>query len=124
MTRDRLFFAASIVLAALAFLYDVPKQLGAHPWWSTQVILIGVGAALGVALVAIWADMARILWAASCLIFLAAVAVTRYGKTQFAASFAEDAAAGRMWYFGWIAICFSLFLVICLANRALRPRNS
>ncbi len=36
------------------------------------------------------------------LLTLAALAAATWGKAEFAASFAEDALAGRFWFFGWI----------------------
>jgi hypothetical protein len=50
------------------------------------------------------------------VVALAAYATANIGKTRFAASYAEDALAGQMWYFGWIATCtFTLALLATLA---------
>lgn len=84
----------------------LPQTLGAHPWWATRVIWIGLPIGLvlaGLAGVAYSGRFARV--AAFALLTLAAIATTYIGKTRFAASYAEDAVAGQMWYFGWIAIC-------------------
>jgi hypothetical protein len=34
------------------------------------------------------------------------------GKARFSASYAEDAVAGRMWFFGWIGIVAMLFVLV------------
>ncbi|WP_171175956.1 hypothetical protein [Ruegeria sp. HKCCD8929] len=39
------------------------------------------------------------------LLTVVAFGIAHFGKTRFAASFAEDALAGQAWYFGWIATC-------------------
>lgn len=94
-------FVTVLVMAALIAL-DIAKPLGAHPWWSQKTLMIG--APIGVILAALspvaLRPQPRILFFA---LTLAAFGIAKYGQTQFAASYAEDALAGRLWYFGWIA---------------------
>ena len=91
------------LLMALAAQTGVPQWLGAHPWWSTQVIVIGAPAGLLLAALAALAGLAagpRI--ALFALIAVGAFATASWGKAEFAASFAESVLAGRLWFFGWI----------------------
>ena len=84
--------------------------LGAHPFWSVQVAYIGIGAGLVVSIAAHFLGVAKahqiVLFGIGLII---AVAVAKYGKNGFAASYAEDRFAGKLWYYGWIATCSMLF---------------
>jgi len=91
------------LLMALAAQTGVPQSLGAHPWWSMQVIVIGAPAGLLLAAVAAFSGLAagpRI--ALFALIAAGAFAAASWGKVEFAASYAENALAGRFWFLGWI----------------------
>lgn len=94
-------FAALIMVALIAL--DIARPLGAHPWWSQKTLLIG--APLGLILATLLGLKLRPL--PLTITFAVATALTfataKYGQTQFAASYAEDALAGKLWYFGWIA---------------------
>ena len=96
-------FAAMIVIVLANG--GLTQQLGAHPFWSVTVAWVGVP--IGLALTFL-AKRTRLSWIARSLIFLtclaAAFAAASLGKQRFAASFAEDALAGQIWYFGWIAV--------------------
>ncbi|MCR8723812.1 hypothetical protein [Frigidibacter sp. ROC022] len=95
---------AAVVVAGFAWLGGT-AALGAHPWWAVKVGWLGamIGAALALALLAL--QLRPGLLAGLGLVALAgAGAVTFIGKTRFAASYAEDALAGQMWFFGWIAV--------------------
>ncbi|MBO9450857.1 hypothetical protein J7426_11345 [Tropicibacter sp. R16_0] len=99
-------FVLLLLLAGGATALDLPKMLGAHPWWSVKVIWIGliiglVGFAVGAGLKL----SGRVASGGFTVLAIASYAVAAVGKTRFAASFAEDAVAGQMWYFGWIATC-------------------
>lgn len=95
-----------LIGAGLAYITGVTQTLGAHPWWADKVIWFGLG--LGLLL-------AAILWGLKLstplrltgltVLGLAALGVAFSGKSRFAASYAEDAFAGQMWYFGWMATC-------------------
>lgn len=110
--------AASLMLVA-GFL-DLSEYAGAHPFWSSSVIYIGVP--LGI----IFAGVVRALGLGRTLrlvlyaaLLAAAIWITYSGKTRFAASFAEDRFAGQMWYFGWIAIAtFGTALLARVFSRA------
>tara|TARA_R110002049_G_scaffold4718_12_gene33444 strand:+ start:1930 stop:2409 length:480 start_codon:yes stop_codon:yes gene_type:complete len=90
----------------------------AHPFWASQGALVGglIGAAAGIVLGQgrVWA-----LWAG--LVLLAATgAITLYGKAEFAASYAEDAVAGKIWYFGYFATMAALAFTLCRLLMALK----
>lgn len=82
------------------------------------------GALLGLAigLVAHWALKGRL---ATLVMLIIATglgfAVAKYGQTQFAASYAEDAFAGRLWFFGWHATTVMSFATITAAS-LFRPK--
>jgi len=40
---------------------------------------------------------------------------------RFAASYAENAFAGQMWFFGWHAVC--IFAMATIVTTAYRPRR-
>ncbi len=97
---------ATVFCAALAYATNLPHLLGAHPWWSQSVILIGLP--IGVILAGIFArtgvgHLTQLLITTG----LAGLSfgIATWGKARFAASYAEDVLAGQMWYVGWIATC-------------------
>ena len=101
MLRYGVAFVVAIALPVLLAQSGMFVKLGAHPWWAVQVALIGAPIGALVAM-APFTQGKRLLLGLVVLALCAGAAY--YGKTQFAASFAEDAFAGRMWYFGWIGI--------------------
>lgn len=109
-------------LALITWTVDLPKALGVHPWWSQQVLTTGalIGLALGVAVNR--AFKGRAIALLSLLVGTAmGFAMAKYGQTQFAASYAEDAFAGQLWYFGWHATCALGFATITAASLFRRP---
>ncbi|MDF1717616.1 MAG: hypothetical protein P1U75_13225 [Antarcticimicrobium sp.] len=91
------------LLMALAAQTGLTESLGAHPWWAAQVILLGAPAGLLLAALAALSGLAagpRIILFA--LIAAAAFAAATWGKAEFAASYAENVMAGRLWFLGWI----------------------
>lgn len=93
---------AALLMAALIAL-DIARPLGAHPWWSQKTLLIGAPIGLILAILA-GLKLRPVPLAITCAIATAlAFATAKYGQTQFAASYAEDALAGKLWYVGWIA---------------------
>lgn len=111
--------AAALVAASLG---GLPRILGAHPWWAQQTGIIGSigGAALWLILRRVGVPVALLLITAA-LTFAASIAAVHFGKQVFAASFAENALAGRFWYLGWYALAGSTALLIAtLAALALR----
>lgn len=114
------------LLAALAVIvganYGLPITFGAHPFWAVSVAWIGVPLGLILAFVARsrglgW--MSRVLTFALGLCI--AYVIATFGKAGFAASYAESALAGRLWYFGWIA---SMAFASALVAAALSPGRS
>lgn len=111
---------AGAMVIALAYL-GVPRMLGAHPFWAVKVAYIGIG--FGVVIAAsfwVWQGS----WWAKLAVFagllLASAALTGFGKMRFAASYAEDFLAGRLWYFGWIAVVgfgFALLMQLLALRR-------
>lgn len=106
-----------LIGALLAYVTGITQILGAHPWWADKVIWFGLG--LGLLLAAIlWglrlSKPVRLICLAA--LNLAAFAIAYTGKSRFAASYAEDAFAGQMWYFGWMATCtFALAILATVA---------
>jgi hypothetical protein len=95
--------ALPLLLLGLAYLLDLPKSLGAHPWWSREVLLYAAVPGLALGWLATWAIGRAV---APAVFFasgsLAAWGIAASGKARFAASFAEDALAAQAWFFGWI----------------------
>lgn len=123
--------AVAFFAAFVAGLLALPEALGAHPWWSAKVLWTGgsVGVALGI--LTAWGVSSRSNYRGVALIGLvvatiAAFATARYGQTQFAASYAEDAFAGKLWFFGWHSTCAftmaTLTLVAWIIADKLRSR--
>ena len=113
---------APALVAAVAYALNVPLALGAHPWWSQSVILIGLP--VGIALAAMLGGLTRLPLVARLVLTAGlaglSFAVATVGKARFAASYAEDVFGGQMWYFGWIATCA---LAIAVIATALWPRR-
>ena len=119
--------AGLIALAAtLAFTWvGGTLALGAHPWWALKVGYLGTG--IGVL---VWLGMralgasGRVRLALTATALLVAAVATGVGKARFAASFAEDAVAGRFWLIGWIAVMAAAFAVIATLAGAILRRMS
>ncbi len=93
---------AAFLMATLIAL-DIARPLGAHPWWSQKTFLIGTPIGLILATLAGLKIRPLPLTLTFAITTALAFATAKYGQTQFAASYAEDALAGKLWYFGWIA---------------------
>ncbi|MFT7596844.1 MAG: hypothetical protein ACI8R4_004186 [Paracoccaceae bacterium] len=101
-----IFLGLPLAAALLASATGVTQIFGAHPWWAQQVIWIGLLVGLTLAAIARALPISHIPRVAGfVLLTLTAIATATTGKSRFAASYAEDAFAGQMWYFGWIGIC-------------------
>lgn len=108
---------ASVFVVSAAFL-GLSLALGAHPFWTTSIAVIGapVGAVLGIVLrYGSWSGALPAL--VGGVLTAVAYGTAHLGKTRFAASFAEDAVAGQMWYFGWIATAAFAALTLTLLPR-------
>ena len=109
-------FIASLVVAVFFIglaANGLTERLGAHPFWSFKVGYIGVG--VGLVLYLLQA-LVRLRWSTKAALYVVfvwgAVAVTVIGKGRFAASYAEDFIAGRMWFLGWIGGVALAFVLI------------
>jgi hypothetical protein len=109
---------AALVMAALIAL-DIARPLGAHPWWSQKTLLIGTPIGLILATLAGLKLRPSPLTITCAITTALAFATAKYGQTQFAASYAEDALAGKLWYFGWIATGATLTATLTAAFTAL-----
>ena len=108
-----------ILVAAIAQLLGLPERLGAHPWWADKVIWVGVPVGFGLAATAWVLRLPRgIRYMSFAGLTLAAFMIAHTSKMRFAASYAEDALAGQMWYFGWIATCAMAFATLATISWA------
>ncbi len=110
ITAPYLIAAIVVILSAH---WGASHALGAHPFWSLKVALIGVPIGLMFAIV-----FRRARWM-KCLIGFAlglvfAGAAAHFGRLRFAASFAEDRLAGQFWFFGWLAVAVFLTALIAV----------
>lgn len=122
MNRESL--AAGVITAALAAAsaLGLTEALGAHPFWAVKTGVIGSVLGLLAYGCLRWAGLrpGRIALLGVVTLALAVVAAIQ-GKSIFAASFAENALAGRFWFFGWFALMAGLCLTLCaLVARAMR----
>ena len=107
-------FALAALLVILAAFSGLSQTLGAHPFWATQIALIGAPAGAVLAIILRFATRFQWTSAFAALVLTGlALAMATMGKTRFAASYAEDVQAGQLWYFGWIAV--ALFATTTLA---------
>ena len=109
VVRFGIAFAAAVVLPVLLAQSGLFVRLGAHPWWGVQTALIGAPIGASLAMLP-WLDGKRFILGSAVLGLSAAAAM--YGKSQFAASYAEDAFAGALWYYGWIGIALGDALIV------------
>jgi len=97
-------YALAVVISAVLGVLAVPETFGAHPWWATKSIWIGLPTGLVLALGFTLLKLPKML---RTILFLLALCVAVYaaihGKSVFVNSYAENALAGKFWYFGWIS---------------------
>lgn len=90
---------------------------GAHPSWSAQGVMIGIGIGLvltgiGVALVK-WRVIGQMkVLAMFVVLTLIAIACTKFGKMGFVNSYAENQLAGKFWYFGYMGQMGTIFATL------------
>ena len=102
---------------------ELPKWVGAHPFWANQVLIGGVVLGTLLAVIAIKL-MSRVPAITFGILTLVSFGVAAYGKGRFAASFAEDTFGGQLWYFGWYAFCtFAVAATIAGMYRVLAART-
>lgn len=123
MKRIGVAIAVVGIAAALAHLFGLTKLLGAHPFWHLQVLWGGAGIGLILGLLTLQLQNKVRLLGFVALAIGAFIAAT-LGKQSFAASFAENALAGKIWYFGWFATAAgtSALLFSCATLKKSLPR--
>ncbi len=117
--------AAGALVLVIGFAWlGGPQALGAHPWWAASVGYIGGAAGVAVWLVLTLVRLGPRRTALAALVVLVAAGVATWiGKTNFAASYAEDALAGRFWYVGWIvSLAAATVLIAAVLRAAMTPR--
>ena len=118
MRRDIVLSVLAAVFVSMLSIVGVPGQLGAHPFWQQSVGLIGAIAGGMSAFFLRRVNVAGAIPAVTAGVLTATSFGTAHvGKTRFAASFAEDAMAGQVWYFGWIATAAFATVTLALALR-------
>lgn len=102
-------YILALLLTLAAAWTGLTAQAGAHPAQALQQALIGapIGAASAFALSRTRTPRVAqfVLWA---VLMLAGFAMAALGKQRFVASYAEDAFAGHLWHYGWIATLAAL----------------
>ena len=109
----------SLILPALLLLglelLGIWRENLSHPFWSLSSVIQGVlaGGLLAIVWLRFQAKPLRVSTTQLTILtvlLLAAGTVTLWGKSGFAASFAEDKFAGRMWFLGFKATMFMAYL--------------
>lgn len=112
--------ATAAAAVAIGGHVGLTEWLGAHPQWSLKVAYLGIAVGLAMAVGAAAAGWRpRMLALAGAVLVVAAGLATGLGKARFAASFAEDALAGRMWFLGWIGVAAGCYLLLHAAMSGL-----
>lgn len=107
--------------------FDFWVGLGAHPFWSTKVTYIGIASGIIISLLALLTT--RMTGIKPTMILAGFVAMTAiiaavtllYGKAEFAASYAENGFAGRIWYIGFMALVAGIFATLVELSRVFIP---
>lgn len=111
---------ATVTLLAFVF-FGGPEALGAHPLWGMKIAYLGIAGGVLMSVLATFCGQRRALQLITfTTLLLISIAITTYGKTEFAASYAEDDFAGKLWFFGWIAALAASFSIIV----AITPNRS
>lgn len=110
-------FAASILF--LLNVFDVWTGSLTHPFWSSKVNTIGmvIGFVMTVILFLIGTgNKRRVLVSLMVMAGLTGIAylVTGHFKEVFAASYAEDVIAGKVWYFGFMGFVACAYSTLAL----------
>ncbi|MFK5981044.1 MAG: hypothetical protein QM488_19410 [Rhizobiaceae bacterium] len=111
----------SFIISAAAIL--LLGQLGfwvwlvAHPFWNFKGALIGIAIGTGVLLLG-WLFIRNryvgniVILGLPILAILISYGISFYGKMGFAESFGEDRTSGAVWYYGYLALTSSCFVII------------
>lgn len=117
--------AAIAMAGVLGFVgFGGAQALGAHPFWGMKIAYFAIGAGLVMSVMAALAKqrLTQQLITFTTLLVIS-IAITTYGKTQFAASYAEDDFAGKLWFFGWIAALAASFSIVTAITTSWLARN-
>jgi len=113
--------AIALIATGIAYQTGVTSKLGAHPFWSDQILFWGAPAGIILGLIA-----SRLRYApaiiGSAFAAIIAYVIAHTGKIRFAASYAEDTTAGHMWFFGWNAVVIFAVATVFIAATKLSPR--
>ncbi|MDI3336001.1 hypothetical protein QKW60_06255 [Defluviimonas aestuarii] len=113
MGRQVLALAGAFFIVFACAGMGLSERLGAHPFWAVKIGWVGGTVGAGMALVLM---LARVPpgWrlALGAIGAVAAFAAAKIGAARFAASYAEDALAGRFWFFGWICVAAALVVML------------
>lgn len=103
---------AGVVVSGFTFLGGT-LALGAHPSWAIKVGLIGTAVGAATWLVQhCFGATGRTMLVFDAVLFVACAAVVWFGKTRFVGTYAQDVLAGRLWFFGWMALTGSAFILV------------
>jgi len=117
LARLFLYLVLPGLMIVAADLGGLPVWFGAHPFWSLKGALIGIAIGFAVMLVlTIVRQRHQISPSLLLLVFVFAALIAAIlmlnGKEGFAVSYARDAAAGRLWYFGYIGLAAAIYAVL------------
>ncbi|MCV2871119.1 hypothetical protein OEZ71_02290 [Defluviimonas sp. WL0050] len=113
MGRQVFALAGAFVIVFACVWMGLSERLGAHPFWAVKIGWLGGAAGAGLALVLILVRVPpRWRLALGAVGTVAALAAAKIGAARFAASYAEDALAGRFWFIGWICVAAALVVML------------
>jgi len=118
ISAKREIFVAIVVAISLVVLahLGVTTALGAHPWWSLKIAYIGVGIGAGIYfLMSFWHQSTRTKLLVSVIFLTNSTIFVWLGKARFVASYGDDIFAGKMWFYGWMAVVAWIFVLIVVA---------
>jgi len=115
---------AGVVVSGFTFLGGT-LALGAHPSWAIKVGLVGIAVGAPTWLVQHCVGATgRTVLVFDAVLFVACAAVVWFGKMRFVESYAQDVLAGRLWFFGWMAVTGSAFLLVAAMVRLRRDASA
>ncbi|MBL4812329.1 MAG: hypothetical protein JKX69_08245 [Rhodobacteraceae bacterium] len=77
-------------------------RLGAHPFWAIKVGYMGLILCAVLFGICLWRPKYALI--VSLAVVVLAFGAAYFGKMSFVASYAENALAGRLWFYGWIGV--------------------
>ncbi|WP_282094672.1 hypothetical protein [Epibacterium ulvae] len=113
-----------VMIAMGAQYFDLAIRFGAHPWWATQVLWLGVLLGICAGALGRYLSSSPMKPFTICLVVIGiAVLSTAFGKQGFATSFGDNKVAGQFWYFGWIMTCTSITAALILLPFPLQKKS-